>query len=49
MLNWEATTTLEELVKEMIKEDLAIAKNELLMLEKREIKSNSLIDSPPNY
>ena len=49
MLNWEASTSLEELVKEMIEEDLSIAKNELLMLEKREIKSNSLIDSPPNY
>jgi len=49
MLNWEATTTLEELVNEMIKEDLSIAKNELLMLEKGEIKSSSLIDTPPNY
>tara|TARA_S200000501_G_scaffold377718_1_gene437161 strand:- start:3095 stop:4225 length:1131 start_codon:yes stop_codon:yes gene_type:complete len=47
-LGWEATTSLEDLVKEMIKEDNQIAKSELLMQEKG-FKVNSPMEMPPNH
>ena len=46
-LGWEATTTLEELVKEMIEEDLSLAKKEVLFLKEGfNIKSSK--ENPPN-
>ncbi len=47
-LGWEATTSLEDLVKEMIQEDNEIAKSELLMKEKG-FKVNSPMEMPPNH
>tara|TARA_Y100000589_G_scaffold273084_1_gene266414 strand:+ start:1767 stop:2897 length:1131 start_codon:yes stop_codon:yes gene_type:complete len=47
-LGWKATTSLEDLVKEMIKEDNEIAKSELLMKEKG-FKVNSPMEMPPNH
>tara|TARA_B100001248_G_scaffold149946_1_gene112457 strand:- start:5879 stop:7009 length:1131 start_codon:yes stop_codon:yes gene_type:complete len=47
-LGWKATTSLEDLVKEMIQEDNEIAKRELLMKEKG-FKINSPIEMPPNH
>jgi len=47
-LGWKATTSLEDLVKEMIQEDNEIAKRELLMKEKG-FKINSPTEMPPNH
>ena len=47
-LGWKATTSLEDLVKEMIQEDNEIAKSELLMKEKG-FKVNSPMEMPPNH
>ena len=47
-LGWEATTSLEDLVREMIQEDNEIAKSELLMKEKG-FKVNSPMEMPPNH
>nr|WP_075488277.1 GDP-mannose 4,6-dehydratase [Prochlorococcus marinus] len=47
-LGWEASTSLEDLVKEMIQEDNEIAKSELLMKEKG-FKVNSPMEMPPNH
>ena len=47
-LGWEATTSLEDLVKEMIQEDNEIATSELLMKEKG-FKVNSPMEMPPNH
>ncbi|MDC3019728.1 GDP-mannose 4,6-dehydratase [Prochlorococcus sp. AH-736-E15] len=47
-LGWKATTSLEDLVKEMIQEDNEIAKRELLMKEKG-FKINSPMEMPPNH
>ena len=47
-LGWEATTSLEDLVKEMIQEDNEIAKRELIMKEKG-FKVNSPMEMPPNH
>ena len=46
-LGWKATTTLEELVKEMIKEDLIQAKKEVLILNEG-YKISSSKENPPN-
>ena len=47
-LGWNATTTLEELVNEMIQEDLSLAKQELLILKKGfDIKTPK--ENPPNF
>ena len=46
-LNWKASTSLEELVSEMIASDLIIAKKEVLMLSQG-FKINSAKESPPN-
>jgi len=46
-LGWKASTTLEELVNEMVKEDLSIAKKELL-ISKEGFKVNSPKESPPS-
>ena len=46
-LGWKATTTLEELVKEMIAEDLCQAKKEVLIL-KEGFNINSSKENPPN-
>jgi GDPmannose 4,6-dehydratase len=48
-LNWEAKTSLEELVKEMIDEDLENTKRELIILKKEGFKNTSFVDNPPNY
>ena len=47
-LGWKATTSLEDLVKEMIEEDNEIAKRELLMKEKG-FRVNSPMEMPPNH
>ena len=47
-LGWEASTSLEELVEEMIEEDLFQAKKEVLIL-KEGFKINSSKENPPNY
>ncbi len=47
-LGWKATTSLEDLVKEMIQEDNEIAKSELLMKEKG-FKVNAPMEMPPNH
>ena len=47
-LGWKATTSLEDLVKEMIQEDNEIAKRELIMKEKG-FKVNSPMEMPPNH
>ena len=47
-LGWEATTSLEDLVKEMIQEDNEIAKSELLM-KKKGFKVNTPMEMPPNH
>ena len=47
LLGWEAKTTLEELVKEMIANDTVLAKKEVLML-KRGFDVNSPKESPPS-
>ena len=46
-LGWEATTSLEELVNEMIKEDLLQAKKDVLIL-KQGYSINSTKENPPN-
>ena len=46
-LGWKATTTLEELVKEMIEEDLSQAKKEVLIL-KEGFNINPSKENPPN-
>ena len=46
-LGWKASTTLEELVEEMIKEDLAQAKKEVLILNQG-FSINSSKETPPN-
>ena len=46
-LGWEASTTLEELVKDMVSKDLEIAKKEVLIASKG-FKINSAKESPPN-
>ncbi len=46
-LGWKATTTLEELVNEMIKEDLSQAKKEVLILNQG-FTINSSKENPPN-
>ncbi len=46
-LGWEATTSLEELVNEMIKEDLLQAKKDVLILNKG-FSINSTKENPPN-
>ena len=46
-LGWEATTTLEELVNEMIQEDLSLARQEVLILKKG-FNLNSSKENPPN-
>ena len=45
-LGWGAKTTLEELVNEMIKEDLLLAKKEVLILNKG-FSVNSPKETPP--
>ena len=47
-LGWEAKTSLEELVKEMIIEDLRLAKQEVLILEKG-FNINSPKENPPSF
>ena len=47
-LFWRASTSLEELVNEMIEEDLALAKKELL-ISKKGYKNSIPKESPPNY
>ena len=47
-LGWKATTTLEELVDEMIKEDLALAKQEVFISNKG-FNINSPKENPPNH
>ena len=47
-LEWKATITLEELVKEMVSEDSELAKRELLMREQG-FNMSASIESPPNY
>ena len=47
-LEWKATITLEELVKEMVKQDTELAKRELLMREQG-FKVSASMESPPNY
>lgn len=47
-LGWKASTTLEELVDEMIQEDLAQAKKEVLILNKG-FKLTSSKENPPNF
>ena len=46
-LGWQATTTLEELVNEMIREDLMQAKKEVLILNQG-FSINSSKENPPN-
>ena len=46
-LGWEATTSLEELVNEMIKEDLLQAKKDVLILNQG-FSINSTKENPPN-
>tara|TARA_A100001011_G_C14290739_1_gene836078 strand:- start:1373 stop:2512 length:1140 start_codon:yes stop_codon:yes gene_type:complete len=46
-LGWEATTSLEELVNEMIKEDLLQAKKDVLILSQG-FNINSTKENPPN-
>ena len=47
-LGWEATTTLEELVNEMIREDILRAKKEVLIINQGfSIKSSK--ENPPNF
>ncbi len=46
-LGWKASTTLEELVREMIKEDLAQAKKEILILNQG-FNVTSSKENPPN-
>ena len=46
-LNWQAKTSLEELVDEMIEEDLLIARKEILMLNKG-FRVNSNREIPPS-
>ena len=46
-LGWEASTSLEELVNEMVQEDLSIAKKEII-ISKEGFKINSPKESPPN-
>ncbi len=46
-LGWKASTSLEELVNEMIKEDLIQAKKDLLILNQG-FKINSANENPPN-
>ena len=46
-LGWKAKTTLEELVNEMIKEDLSLARQELLILKKG-FNINASKETPPN-
>ena len=46
-LGWEATTSLEELVNEMIKEDLLQAKKDVLILNQG-FSINSTKETPPN-
>jgi len=47
-LGWEATTSLEELVKEMINEDLEIAQKEVLISDKG-FDVNTPKENPPSY
>ena len=47
-LGWEAKISLEQLVKEMISEDLSIAKKELYIKEKG-FKINSPRENPPSF
>ena len=47
LMGWEAKTSLEELVKEMIDNDLVLAKKEVLMLNKG-FNINSPKESPPS-
>ena len=47
-LGWNATTTLEELVNEMIEEDLSLAKQEVLILNQG-YELNSPKENPPNF
>ena len=47
-LGWQATTTLEELVNEMIREDLLQAKKEVLILNQG-YNINSSKENPPNF
>ena len=47
-LGWEATTNLEELVKEMIDNDISQAKKDLLVLNKG-FKINSPKENPPSH
>ena len=47
-LFWRASTSLEDLVSEMIEEDLALAKKELLIFKKG-YKNSIPKESPPNY
>ena len=47
-LGWNATTTLEELVNEMIQEDLSLAKQEVLILNKG-FDVNPPKENPPNF
>ena len=46
-LGWEASISLEELVKEMIDEDLATTKQEIL-INKEGFKTNASLETPPN-
>ncbi len=47
-LGWEAKTSLEQLVNEMIQEDLSLAKQEVLILNKG-FNVNSSKENPPNF
>ena len=47
-LGWKATTSLEELVNEMIKEDLQQAKKDVLILNQG-FSINSAKENPPNF
>jgi len=47
-LGWEASTKLEDLVKEMVKEDLASAKKEVLISQKG-FFTNGPKENPPNH
>ena len=46
-LGWEATTTLEDIVNEMIREDLIQARKDVLILNQG-FSINSTKETPPN-
>ena len=47
-LGWEAKITLEELIKEMVKEDSELAKKEQIM-KNQGFTVNASMETPPNF